>query len=54
MDTLGGLVFFTANRIPARGEIIKHETGMVFEIIEADQRRINRMRIQNIPTSEDA
>jgi len=54
VDTLGGLVFFTANRIPARGEIIKHETGMVFEIIEADQRRINRMRIQNIPTSEDA
>ncbi len=53
VDTLGGLVFFTANRIPARGEIIKHETGMVFEIVEADQRRINRLRIQNIPSSED-
>ena len=50
VDTLGGLVFYTANRIPARGEIIEHETGMVFEIIEADQRRINRLRIQNIPT----
>ena len=50
VDTLGGLVFFTANRIPARGELIKHETGMIFEIIDADQRRINRLRIQNIPS----
>ncbi|MEM6812230.1 MAG: hemolysin family protein [Pseudomonadota bacterium] len=49
VDTLGGLVFFTASRIPARGEVIKHESGMVFEIMDADQRRINRLRIQNIP-----
>lgn len=52
VDTLGGLVFFTANRIPARGEIIKHETGMIFEIIDADQRRVNRLRIQNIPSEK--
>ncbi len=52
-DTLGGLVFFIANRIPARGEVIKHDTGMVFEIIDADQRRINLLRIQNIPNNED-
>ena len=50
IDTLGGLVFFTASRIPARGEVIKHESGMVFEIIEADQRRIGRLKIRNIPT----
>ncbi|MEM8833208.1 MAG: hemolysin family protein [Pseudomonadota bacterium] len=51
VDTLGGLVFFTASRIPARGEIIKHESGMVFEIVDADQRKINRLRIQNIPSA---
>lgn len=52
VDTLGGLVFFTAGRIPARGEVIEHETGMVFEILDADQRRISRLRIRNIPKGE--
>lgn len=54
IDTLGGLVFMTASRIPARGEVIQHPTGMVFEIIEADQRRISRLRIRNIPQAEAA
>ncbi len=52
VDTLGGLVFFTASRIPARGEVIEHDTGMVFEILDADQRRISRLRICNIPKAE--
>lgn len=49
IDTLGGLVFYTASRIPSRGEVIKHPSGMVFEILDADQRRINSLRIRNIP-----
>ena len=55
-DTLGGLVFFTASRIPARGEVIQHTSGMVFEILEADQRRVSSLRIRNIPSqhSEEA
>lgn len=53
VDTLGGLVFYTASRIPARGEMIKHESGMVFEILEADQRRISSMRIRNIPEQDN-
>ncbi|MEM9469568.1 MAG: hemolysin family protein [Pseudomonadota bacterium] len=48
-DTLGGLVFFIAGRIPARGEVITHDNKMSFEILEADQRRINKLRIKNIP-----
>lgn len=52
VDTLGGLVFYTASRIPARGEVIKHESGMVFEILDADQRRVNSVRIRNIPESD--
>jgi magnesium and cobalt transporter len=48
-DTLGGLVFATAGRVPARGEIIAHPTGMVFEILEADPRRIGTVKIQKIP-----
>ena len=49
IDTLGGLVFDIANRIPARGEIITHSSGMVFEILEADQRRIHTIKIRNVP-----
>ncbi len=49
IDTLGGLVFALAGRIPARGEIIAHSSGMVFEVIDADLRRIKRLLIKNIP-----
>ncbi len=49
IDTLGGLVFSIAGRVPARGEIITHENGMIFEIIDADPRRVNRVQIKNIP-----
>lgn len=54
VDTLGGLVFFTASRIPARGEVIKHSSGMVFEILDADQRHVNSLRIRHIPQKENA
>ncbi len=45
IDTLGGLVFMICNRIPARGEVIRHQDGHEFEILDADPRRIKRMRI---------
>ncbi len=48
-DTLGGLIFFIAGRVPARGEVLSHESGIKFEIIEADPRRIKRVYIHNIP-----
>ncbi|MEM6781273.1 MAG: transporter associated domain-containing protein, partial [Pseudomonadota bacterium] len=53
IDTLGGLVFSVAGRIPARGEVLKHDSGIVFEILDADPRRINRLRIKNIPEKTD-
>src|SRR5690606_22412756 len=48
-DTIGGLVFSLAGRVPSRGEILSHPTGMLFEVLEADPRRVNRVRIKNIP-----
>lgn len=48
-DTLGGLVFTLAGRVPARGEVLLHETGMEFEVLDADPRRIQRLKIRNIP-----
>lgn len=44
-DTLAGLVFEMAGRVPARGEIIKHTSGLEFEITDSDARRIKRVRI---------
>lgn len=45
INTLGGLVFFTAGRVPGRGELIRHESGIEFEVLEADPRRIKRLRV---------
>lgn len=44
-DTLAGLIFKIAGRVPTRGEIIRHESGLEFEILESDPRRVKRVRI---------
>jgi len=54
IDTLGGLVFFMAGRVPARGEVLTHDTGMKFEILEADPRRVSRICIRNVPNKDAA
>jgi len=46
VDTLGGLVFLLAGHVPARGEVIPHPAGPEFEIVDADPRRIKRLRVQ--------
>jgi CBS domain containing-hemolysin-like protein len=51
IDTLGGLVFSLAGRIPARGELVRHSSGIEFEVLEADPRRIKRLRI-HVPQGE--
>ena len=50
IDTLGGLVFSLSGRVPARGELIVHgPTGISFEVLDADPRRIKRLRLRNLP-----
>ncbi len=44
-DTIGGLIFFHAGRIPAKGEKIDYQGGIQFEILDGDARRIKRLRI---------
>lgn len=54
-DTLGGLIVSMAGRVPARGEVLTHDSGMVFEILDADPRRVNKVCIRNVPNqSSDA
>ena len=51
VDTLGGLVFTLAGRVPKRGEIIAHPDGIEFEVLDADPRRIKRLRVRGLPAS---
>jgi CBS domain containing-hemolysin-like protein len=46
IDTLGGLVVSLAGRVPIRGELIRHPSGLEFEVLEADPRRIRRVRVR--------
>lgn len=46
IDSLGGLVFMLAGHVPARGEVIRHPAGPEFEVVEADPRRIKRLRVR--------
>ena len=48
VDTLGGLVFSLAGRVPVRGELVKHSSGIEIEILEADPRRIKKLRIYGV------
>jgi len=45
VDTLAGLIFTLLDRVPARGEVIRHPAGVEFEVLDADPRRIKRLRI---------
>ena len=54
LNTLGGVVFALAGRVPIRGELVKHSSGMEIEIIDADPRRIKNIRIVGLsPYSKD-
>jgi magnesium and cobalt transporter len=54
IDTLGGLVMIRTGRMPARGEIVPHESGIEFEIVDADPRRIKRLRVRRPGDAADA
>lgn len=47
IDTLGGWTTFIAGRVPVRGELIRHQSGMEIEILDADPRRVKRLCIRN-------
>jgi magnesium and cobalt transporter len=48
VDTLGGYIFSKINRVPYAGEVIKVDNTYQFEIIEADPRKIKKIRIFKI------
>src|SRR3954469_7508925 len=52
VDTLGGLVFLLAGRIPSNGECVTHSSGWKLEAVDSDPRRIIRVRL-HAPQSAD-
>ena len=46
LNTLGGLVASVLGRVPARGEVVVHPSGVEFEVLEADPRRVKRLRVR--------
>jgi CBS domain containing-hemolysin-like protein len=51
IDTVGGLVFTLAGRVPAKGELVSHPSGLEFRILDADPRRIRRLRVRRPGTT---
>jgi len=47
VDTLGGLVFLLAGRIPQKGECVTHPSGWKLEAVDSDPRRIIRVRLHS-------
>ena len=54
IDTLGGLVFVLLGRVPARGEVVSHPAGLEIEVLDADSRRVKRLRVRKTAVNEDA
>ncbi|MFD1329980.1 hemolysin family protein [Mycoplana ramosa] len=44
-DTLGGLIFNSLGRIPVRGQVVQALPGFEFHVLDADPRRVKRVRI---------
>ena len=50
IDTIGGLVFHHAGRLPHRGEMVKHPSGLKFQVLDVDDRHIKKVRISHFKT----
>lgn len=53
INTVGGLVFTLAGRVPAKGEVISHPSGIEFRVLDADPRRIRRLRVRRRPEQSE-
>jgi len=49
IHTVGGLVFTLAGRVPAKGEVVSHPSGLEFRVLDADPRHIRRVRVRRPP-----
>jgi CBS domain containing-hemolysin-like protein len=47
IETIGGLVFAATGRIPPKGEVVQAIPGFDFQVLDADPRRIKRVKIRD-------
>jgi len=47
IETLGGVVFSLVDRVPRRSEVVTHSSGVEFVVVDADARRIKRLRVRD-------
>lgn len=52
VDTIGGMIFNTLGRVPARGEVVQAIPGFEFHVLDADPRRVKRVRIVHMQKGE--
>jgi hemolysin (HlyC) family protein len=45
IETVGGLISSLAGRVPVRGELVVHPSGIEFEVLDADRRRVKKLRV---------
>ncbi len=53
-DSLGGVVFSLVDRVPRRSEVVTHSSGIEFVVVDADARRIKRLRVRDLRPSDPA
>jgi CBS domain containing-hemolysin-like protein len=46
IETVGGLISSLAGRVPARGELVAHPSGIEFEVLDADRRRVKKLKVR--------
>jgi magnesium and cobalt transporter len=51
IDTVGGLVTMAFGRVPRRGESIEYR-GFLIEVVDAERKRVNQVRLHRLPTEE--
>lgn len=56
VETLGGLAFYIAGHVPKKGDVLKHSSGLLMDILDVNASRVKRVRLRNIspkPSSHD-
>lgn len=54
IDTLAGFLFSFAGRVPAKGEIIRHDSGLEFEVVDGDVRQIRKIKVRQLSAGQKA
>jgi CBS domain containing-hemolysin-like protein len=49
IETIGGLAFSLAGRVPKKGDTLHHGSGLEMDVLDANASRVKRVRIRNLP-----